>query len=396
MPPPRRKVHELRPVRRANSAYVWYGRRWVPLGPWDVRRDQPSDAAEEQLARLKALWRVDPLAGVVRADDPLLFAVWNDWRAAPHAPPDRRGELGRCERELFGTPDAPGPHAATLASAFGPPELLAWQDWLCGLTAGEGDRKRLSRYTVGEYVSLVRRCFKWAVAKGLVDRGHAASLADVPPPPEHATRKATRRVGVAWERVEAVCAKLRSRACADFVHVLWLCGARPSELARVTVGMVQKTGQVRPEKGAPVTLGRCWAAYLGRQSKTGEERCLFFGPRCQEVLAPYLDGREPGELLFTTSRGGAFTAKLLTQSVKRACGAEKGRRGEERRNGEPKGEAWTVYQLRHAAAERVQAEFGDFGWLAAQAFLGHRVKGVTSTYTGPNLTLAAAVAAKLG
>ncbi len=394
-----RKLHELKPVRKKNSAYVWWrGKDW-PLGPWDARRDQPSDQAEEKLAKLKALWRVDPTAGLVRADDPLLVEVWADWRASPHAPPDRRGELVRAEKLLFGTDADPGAHLTTRASDFGPPELLAWQDWLCGLKRADG-QVRLARTTVNEYVSLVRRCFKWAVAAGKVDRGHAASLADVPPPPEHAARPPAKRAGVNWERVEAVCGKLRSKATADVLQVLWLSGARPSELNRATVGMVLKAGQMRPEKGEPVQLGRCWAIHFGRDSKTGEERCLFLGPRCQAIVGPYLKGREPSEPLFVTARGGAFGHKLLTQTIRRACGAEKGKRGAGRRKGGPKAEAWSVYQLRHGAAERVQAHYSGLvpgaGWLAAQAFLGHKIRGVTSGYSGHDWVTAERVAFELG
>ncbi len=59
-----------------------------------------------------------------------------------------------------------------------------------------------------------------------------------------------------------------------------------------------------------------------------------------------------------------------------------------------------MYQLRHGAAERVQAHYSGLvpgaGWLAAQAFLGHKIRGVTSGYSGHDWVTAERVAAELG
>lgn len=380
----RRKLHELKAVRKANSAYVWYGGAYVPLGPWDVRRNQPSDQAEEKLAKLKALWRVDPAAGVVRADDPLLFSVWNDWRGTAHAPKDRLGEIGRCERLLFGTPDEPGPHLLTLASAFTAGDLLTWQDHLCALLKPDGVTRRLSRDTVRQYTKLLRKCLKWAAVVGKVDAAVAASLADVPPPPRGSVREARVRAGVEWPQLEAALSRITSRA-GVVLRLLWLTGARPSELCGLKVGDVQQGGVVKPRKGPSVELGDLWAAVLTKHktSAHGEVRVIFFGPQSRELLAPLLAGRRPDAPLLTTSTGTAYTPHEVANRLRRACV----------RAHLP---GMSPYLLRHSAAERVQAEFGDFGWLAAQSFLGHRVKGVTSTYTGANLTLSATVARKVG
>ena len=384
----RRKLHELKPVRKANSAYVWYGSGWVPLGPWDTRRNQPSDAAEERLAKLKALWRVDPSAGVVRADDPLLFTVWNDWRGTAHAPKDRLGEIGRAERLLFGTPAEPGPHLLTLASAFTAGDLLAWQDHLCALLKPDGVTRRLSRDTVRQYVALVRKCLKWAGVAGRVPSALAAALADVPPPPRGSVREARVRAGVELGQLEAALGRITSRA-GVVLRLLWLTGARPSELCRLKVGDVQTSGVVKPHKGPAVDLGDLWAAVLDKHKTAarGAERVIFFGPQSRALLAPLLAGRSADRPLLTTATGTAYTPHEVANRLRRAC---------------VRAELPPIspYLLRHSAAERVQAEFSaaipGAGYLAAQAFLGHRVKGVTSGYSGSDLTTAAAVARRMG
>jgi integrase len=395
---PPRKLHELRPVLRKNSTYVHYRRKWWPLGPWDARNAQPSAAAEEKLAKLKALWRADPTAGTVRADDPLLVELWADWRASPHCPPDRRDELSRCGRALFGTAEVPGPHLLRRASEFGPPELLGWQDALCAerkRLAGDGAGEptgppRYGRYTVQRYVALVRQCYSWGVAKGLVDAGQATSLAGVPAPPGGGVREAVEREGATEGQVAACVARLKGRA-GDAVRLLWLTGARPSELCRLTAGQVRRAGVVRPKKGEPVDLAAAgvWAAPLAahKTRRKGGERCLFFGPLARAVLEPLLAGKRPGEFVLTTANGSPYTSRVLNRALKLAGG---------RAGVGP----LTPYQLRHGCGQRVQAAFSSAvagsGHLAAAAYLGHTVPGMTGRYAGVDWVTAAAVARRCG
>jgi integrase len=272
--------------------------------------------------------------------------------------------------------------------------VLAWQDALC--------RRGLSGYSVGRLVGFLQACIRWGSVAGLVPATVAAEAERVPPPPKGATPRPKVRKAVTWEQVATACGRLRSRAASDLLRVLWLTGARPSELVRVTAGAVKRTGRVMPEKGEAVELGRCWAVDLGRESKTGEERCLFFGPQAQKILAPYLRGKRPGELLFATREGKAYTAGLLTQMVRRTCGHRTGAQGREERRRwvGPLPEKWTVYQIRHAFAQRVQRHFSaavpGAGWIAARAALGHKIQGVTAGYSGADWTTAERVCFELG
>lgn len=388
---PARPPHELRLRNKQGRAVCYYRGKPYHFGAWDSAANAPTADALGAFQTQQRAWAEDPAAPPQAAagEGEPLAAVWAAWMRTPHAPRDRHGDNRRATAEMFGTRAAPGPFAGVTADRLTASAVMKWQDALC--------RRGLSRYTVGRLVGFLRRCLAWGRVAGLVPAAVVADVSLVPPPPKDATPRPKVRRGVAWEQVEAVCGKLRRRAAADFLRVLWFTGARPSELARVTVGMVRRTGRVMPEKGEAVQLGRCWAADFGRDSKTGEERCLFFGPQAQRILERHTRGRKPGQLVFLTREGRPYTYKLLTQAIRRACGHYKGKRGKGRRK--PAG-VWTVYQLRHGAAERVQAHYSGLvpgaGRLAAQAFLGHKIRGVTSGYSGHDWVTAERVAFDLG
>ena len=100
-----------------------------------------------------------------------------------------------------------------------------------------------------------------------------------------------------------------------------------------------------------------------------------------------------GDLLASDLKGTSlealspYTAKLLQRYVKLAC---------ERLGCAP----ITPYQIRHGVAARVQQEFGKgtpgLGFLAAQAVLGHAIRGATQGYTGVDYQCAARVMAAMG
>lgn len=396
-----RSPYELTLRNHHGRAVCTYRGKVYPFGAWEPPSEgfpagRPCADAVETFQHQQRVWAGDaPSPGTGSASlanpdgSPSLASVWASWVRTPHAPKDRRGDNRRAAVELFGTADAPGPFRNTLAGDLTGAAVLAWQDGLCA--------RGLSRYSVGRLVGYLRRCLAWGRVAGLVPAGVVADVQLVPPPPRDATPRPKVRRGVTWEQVEAVCGKLRGKVAADVLRVLWFSGARPSEVERITVGMVQRTGTVRPEKGEPVTLGRCWAVNFGRDSKTGEERCLFFGPQAQAVIAPYLEGRPADAVLFQTREGQPYTYRLLTQAIQRACGHYKGKRGAGATK--PAG-LWGSYNLRHSFAERVMAHFSagvpGAGWIAAQSALGHRIPGVTSIYSGHDWVTAEKVAAEVG
>lgn len=402
-----RSPHELTLRNHHGRAVCTYKGQVYPFGAWDPPTaghpaGQPNAAAVLAFQEQQRIWAgaaaapgADPSASLANPGASLA-SVWASWMRSAHAPRDRRDENRRSAVEIFGTADKPGPFRDTLARDLTAAAVLAWQDGLCA--------RGLSRYTVGRVVGFLRRCLAWGRVAGLVPAQVVSDVELVPPPPKDATPRPKVRRGVTWEQVAEVCERMKSAVAADVLRVLWYSGARPSEVERITVGMVLRSGTVRPEKGQPVALGRCWAVNFGRDSKTGEERCLFFGPRAQAVIGPYLEKRPAGAVLFQTREGKPYTYRLLTQAIQRACGWYKGKRGQVAGGSgaakvKPAG-LWGAYNLRHGAAERVQAHYSGLvpgaGWLAAQSFLGHKIKGVTSGYSGADWVTAERVAAELG
>src|SRR5262245_32722691 len=81
------------------------------------------------------------------------------------------------------------------------------------------------------------------------------------------------------------------------VNLQWLAGMRPGEVCGLTLGEIDQAG--------PVVDGvRTWV-YRPVQHKNahrGYKRAIAFGPRAQEILRPFLLGREPGTCLFAMPR----------------------------------------------------------------------------------------------
>jgi integrase len=381
-------IHKLVAEKRGGQAFVRYrGKRW-PLGPWDATLDRPSDQAERKLQRLKETWRVNPSAGLRASDDPLLLELWLKWVASSDAPSDRAGELTRCRRELFGTSDRPGPFLEMRVSEFGASELRNWRDSLCEQTRDDGSL-RFGRYTVVQFVSLVCQCMEWAVTEERVEEDQARLLRLIKPPKAGKVKEPVARDAVDYERVRKVAEAMSSDA-GKLLLVMWWCGARPSELYRLTVGQVRRSGAVVSEKEVRVSLTEAslWAVQYERHktSRHGLERVVFFGPQAQEILQPMLC-RDASEYLFQKSNGNPYSHKDLLNYTKRTC----------RRLQIAK---FTPYQINHAFMARVAAAFSSAvpgsGILAAKAARGHSLRGVTQSYTGSDIVTAAKVAQQCG
>jgi integrase len=382
-------IHLLTAERRGSQAVVRYRGKRIPLGPWNVQADCPSEQAERKLAALKATWRVNPRAGLAADDDILLLDLWLRWASSPQAPNDRSSEATWCRRLLFGTSAEPGPYLETRVSQFTAGELQAFQDHLCKLVNDRGDL-RFSRWSVTRFVSLTRRCLEWGVVAGLVDESQAATLKLVQPPKRGAVKEAKRRGGVEWDRVRAVAESLTSEA-GQLLLVLWWTGARPGELCGLRAGQIQRSGVITNSKHVAVDLEQfgVWSARLEEHKTSGHglERVLFFGQHSQAILGPLIEGRSDDEPVFQTKSGLPYNYKQIQNYTRRACRAMGI-------------EYFCPYQIDHAFLARVAAVFSSeipgSGILAAKAARGHSMPGVTEVYTGSDIVTAARVAQRCG
>jgi integrase len=168
-----------------------------------------------------------------------------------------------------------------------------------------------------------------------------------------------------------------------FVRVLYHTGARRGELARLTTGMIDRTGDV-------------WSADLAehKTSHHHHARRILFGPRAQEALAPWLLPDDPDAPIFSPRRvdprqprrrgkrlpGRFYNRASLDQALRRAVA---------RAEVEP----WTLGQLRHAAAVRITDESG---LEAARETLGHSTAAMTRHYAAASDAHAQDVLRKIG
>lgn len=280
-------------------------------------------------------------------------------------------------------------HAMMPAVAFGP---NAFREYQQGLIPGH------ARKTVNDYMGTVRRMFRWAASREMIPVTVYQALETVEPLRRGRSdaRDAQPIRPVSPADIEAV----RPHASAvvwDMVQVQLLSAARPGEICSLRVGDIVRTNGV-------------WSAEISdhKNAWRGLARTLRFGPQAQVVLAPYLDGREPVEYVFTP-----------TESVKRRAALARGhrrpdqtanpRRTERRlrdrydvsayrravaRACEKAGVSiWHPHQLRHTAATLVRASHGPE---AARVVLGHKTLDATAIYAERDERAAVEVAKAIG
>jgi len=245
-------------------------------------------------------------------------------------------------------------------TAFGPARLLELRTGLV--------RENLARRTINGMVRRVRQVFRWGVARELVPAEVLSRLEAVEPlqPGRGGRETSGSRGPVAWSLVEATLPALPPLLRA-FVVIAYHTGARRLELARLTTGMLDRSGDV-------------WVATPAshKTAHKGRGRKIYLGPRAQEALAPWLLPDAPSEPIFSPRRadrrqvgrkgerppGRFYGRSSLDQALRRAV---------TRAGVEP----WTLGQLRHAAAVRL-TDAADLE--AARQALGHSTAAMTRHY----------------
>lgn len=263
-----------------------------------------------------------------------------------------------------------------------------------------------TRKTVNDYTNRSRRIFKWAVSNEILPGSVLHSLQALPGLRRGRTTAGECRVvhGVAEADVRKVLPHL-SRQVQTIIELLWLTGARPSEILNLRPCEVDKVGV------EIATDQRCWILTPGRHKNTwrGVDRRILVGPRGQELLKPFLD-RNTDAFCFSPLEAEAvrvaelrearktkrwkshiryqakkkartkrrvlrdkYSPSSLYTAVQRAC----------REAGVP---PWFPYQLRHSAGTRLARAYGRE---AAGEVLGHRDSRTTGRYVDPNVDAAA-------
>jgi len=398
-----RKVPSLRHHKARGLAVVRLGGRDFYCGKFG------SAASRREYDRVVGEWLAAGRPQLVGGPGPLTMAElllrYLEYAKGYYLPPSR---------ELEGITLALRPlkqrYGHTVAAEFGPLSLRAVRDeWI---------RAGLARRHINARVGKIRRLFKFAVGHELVPPAVLDGLRAVEPLTiGHTSAKESPPRGAVEESVFRSTLPLLPPMIRAMMELLWWTGARPNEICSMRTADVDRSGET-------------WV-YRPRSHKNahrGHDRRIFLGPQARAVLTPWL--RDAGdEFLFQpreavaaqrlawtkshrsdatraraaankrratdqarhdaggpkrpTSRrlaGDHYTPQRLANAVRRVC----------RRHGIA---AWTPYQIRHAAATRIEAA-ADFD--TARKVLGQRSLAVTARYVHGDAAAAAAAMAVHG
>jgi integrase len=318
-------------------------------------------------------------------------------------------------RELEGILPALRPlkaYASQPAASFGPLALRSIMDqWV---------RDGLGRSTINARKGKIVRFFRWAVSREKVPSWLVEGLKSVESLRAGRTsaREPEPRTAVDEARVRATLPHLTPHVAA-IVELIWLTGARPSEILSMRSGDIDRT-----------TDPDCWR-YRPRSHKNShrnQSRVICLGPRAQAVLAPWLkedadayifQPREAVAALAQSRKKAHRTDRQRARSAQAKRSADEARRkaktgraaplcsrnaGEVyehrrisnavRRACSKNGiEPWTPYQMRHAMATRVE-ETIDFD--TARKVLGKKSVADTARYVHADERAAAEAMKRIG
>jgi integrase len=248
-----------------------------------------------------------------------------------------------------------------------------------------------SRNYINKSCNIIRRCFKWAVRKGLFSAVTLAELQTVEGIKRgRSAARETAPIGpVDDQNVQAVLPKV-SELVGDVIQVMRLTGMRPGEAVAMKATEIDRTDP---------TL---WVYRPGHHKTEhhGQGRTIFLGPNAIEITRRYLLKAGEGEQLFPITRNA------LRRAISRGClrafphpiiSAIKPKKRTPEQKAELKAwhnaHEWHPNQLRHSVATEVRAKFG---LEAAQVLLGHSNADVTQTYAERDMAKAREVARKIG
>lgn len=345
----------------------------VYLGVWGSK--EADDAFKRLVAEYLATPAAPPArirakaAGVTVAE---LIAGYADHRS-------KDGTTGLGDNDKLTYRELRALYGRTKAATFGPLKLRALREKLV--------KADLCRSEVNRRVASVKRAFKWAASVELIPATTWQTLATLPnlKRNELGVRESPPVLPVSDLHVEATCREL-SPMMAALIRFTRLTGCRIGETLSLTPRELDRSGEI-------------WV-YRKAKHKTahhGKEKAIQVGPKAQAVLAPYLEGVKPDDLIFTPERAMQFLAEQKRSSRKTPVqpsqrGIRAGRKAKKYapmyrrqgiltaihrgcdRAGIPR---WHPHQLRHTAATELRALFGPEH---AKAVLGHSSLKITDRY----------------
>ncbi len=324
---------------------------------------------------------------------------------------------GEPTKELEGMRDALRPvrklYGQTPAADFGPKSLKAVRDHMI-------DVQDLCRTEINKRMGRIKRVFKWAVSEELIPPSIAHGLSTVKGLVKGRSRARESKPvkPVPDADVDAVLPYLPPQIVA-MIELQRLTGMRPGEVVLMRPCDLDKS------------LGDVWIYHPQRHKNTWRDhvRTVALGPRCQEVLTPFLDRSEkvycfsPQEAQQwrlerrQTHKKRERKTPIYPSELKAREKAKQARR--KRKPKRPKGEhytthsywkalqygfvkaekagvelaRWHPHQLRHSRGTDLRKKYGVE---ASRVSLGHARLEATEIYAEQNLQLAIEIAKEAG
>lgn len=244
----------------------------------------------------------------------------------------------------------------------------------------------LSSTTINMYHSYIVRMFRWGAENELVSPEIWNALKTVQKLRKHRSRAKppTKVFPIEWESVVAISSHV-SRQIWTMIELQWHTGMRPGEVVLMRACDIDRSGPV-------------WF-YKPQTHKThylGHRRTIGLGPKCQQILEPWLN-RKPEAYLFspieaeaarrTIQRANRKTKVQPSQEARKVDSPRKAPGERYTEQSYAKGIAaacrkagvsrWAPNRIRHSFATRVRKEFGLD---AAQVALGHQHAKITEVY----------------
>lgn len=215
----------------------------------------------------------------------------------------------------------------TPAADFGPRKLrFLREQMICGDDKITPPRKAWSRNYINSQVQRIRRMFKWAASQELVPVAVYQSLCTIEPLRRGRSQaRENAKVGpVPQHMLDATLPHL-CRPVRALVDLQLLTGARPNEL------LALRACDLEMDNEADIWLYRPGKHKNAFREK---ERLIYFGPKAQAVIRPFLTGRATNAFLF--SPADAETGRRMTLHAARTTPLSCGNRPGSNRQLEPR------------------------------------------------------------
>lgn len=244
---------------------------------------------------------------------------------------------------------------STVLGDYGPNRLrLLRERMVTGDAEADPPRDRWSRRTTNERVRIVQAFFRWAVARELVGESVARALEMVDPLKRRRGEPDDRRpvLPVTQDLIDATLPHC-SRQVRALIQLQLLTGARPGELVGLRAIDIKTDGG----HGAGDEVWT-YEPDQHKNSHRGQSRTIYFGPKAQEILRPFMASRPLDAPLFSPKQAEEERRDAASAARRVPVGYGNGRGTNRSRSPRrPPGEAYDVGSYRRAIWRACDAAF---------------------------------------